>query len=164
MSSNNVTSNILLKELDSFKGFLVHLDGAHKELVRVTLVIFKSFNLTLNFVSSKIVPSDVVLGIGKFLFKSNLIILGLNEELLVHFHDFGEFGNGCSTNLFISVILGIRSLLSINVGLFKVVQEIEDSVNSIISLGTCLEESKDLVLNTSLSSEGNSSKNKNKNC
>jgi len=75
LSGNNVTSNVLLKELNSFKGFLVHLDGAHEKLIRVTLVIFKSFNLTFDFVSSEIVPSDIVLGIGKFLFESNLVIL-----------------------------------------------------------------------------------------
>ncbi len=80
--------------MDNFQSFLVVLDGSNEELVAVALVIKEGFNLSVDFVLSKFVPSDVVLGGSKFLFESNSVFLGLNEELLVKALNFVEFGDG----------------------------------------------------------------------
>jgi hypothetical protein len=61
--------------MDDFQSFDVMLDGSNKELVAEALVIGEDFNLSVDFVLSKFVPGDVVLGGHKFLLESNSVFL-----------------------------------------------------------------------------------------
>jgi hypothetical protein len=45
--------------------------------------------------------------------------------------------------------------LGLFVGLLQVVQQLEDAINGVVSLGTSLQESQDLVLNSGLGAESN---------
>jgi hypothetical protein len=118
LSSNNVTSDILFQEGDGFKTFLVHLDGSNKELVAVTLVIEENLHLSVDFVLSKFVPSNVVFGLLKFFFESLSVFNGVIEEFSVEVHNFGEFSNSSLSDLFVSFVFKISSVLGIKVGLF----------------------------------------------
>jgi hypothetical protein len=80
--------------VDYFQSFLVVLDGSNEELVAEALVIEESFDFSVDFVLSKFVPSNVVLGSSKFLFESNSVFLRGGHEFLVEVLDFGELSNG----------------------------------------------------------------------
>jgi hypothetical protein len=51
------------------------LDGSNEELVAVALVVKKNFNFSIDFVLSKFIPSNVVLGSDEFLLESNSVFL-----------------------------------------------------------------------------------------
>jgi hypothetical protein len=138
LSSNNVTSDILFQEGDGFKTFLVHLDGSNEKLVTVTLVIKEDFHLSVDFVLSKFVPSNVVFGLLEFFFESLSVFDGVIEEFSVEVHNFGEFSNGRLSDKFVSFVLEISSVLSIKVGLFQVIKDFKNCVNSITSFGSSL--------------------------
>jgi hypothetical protein len=108
--------------MDNFQSFLVVLDGSNEELVAVALVVKKNLNFSIDFVLSKFVPSNVVLGGNKFLFESNSVLLRCNEEFLVKILNFGEFGDSSSSNQFVSFILSVSGELGIEVGLLKILQ------------------------------------------
>ena len=80
--------------MDNFQSFLVVLDGSNEELVAVALVVKEDLNLSVDFVLSEFVPSDVVLGGDKFLFESDSVLLRCDEEFLVKVLNFGEFRDG----------------------------------------------------------------------
>jgi hypothetical protein len=77
--------------MDDFQSFEVVLDGSNEQLVAVALVIRQSLNLSVDFILSKFVPSNVVLRGSKFLLESNSVLLGSSEKLLVQALDFSEF-------------------------------------------------------------------------
>jgi hypothetical protein len=138
LSSNNVTSDILFQEGDGFKTFLVHLDGSNEKLVTVTLVIKEDFHLSVDFVLSKFVPSNVVFGLLEFFFESLSVFDGIIEEFSVEVHNFCEFSNSGLSDLFVSFVFKIGSVLSIKVGLFQVIKNFKDGINSITSLSSGL--------------------------
>ena len=80
--------------MDNFQSFLVVLDGSNEELVAVALVVKKDLNLSVDFILSEFVPSDVIFGSDEFLFESDSVLLGCDEKLLVKVLNFGEFGDG----------------------------------------------------------------------
>jgi hypothetical protein len=66
---------------------------------------------------------------------------GLLEELSVQVSDFGELLNYFGSNIFVSLVLQISSILGIHVCLLQVIQHLEYGVNGITSFGTSLEKS-----------------------
>jgi hypothetical protein len=112
------------------------------------LVIEEVLHLAGNLISTGFVPSKVVLGISKLLLETLSVLLGLCLKFLVHFHDFGELGDGEETNLLVGGVLNVSSGLGINVLLFKVLKEIKDGIDGITGLCSGLEEGHDLVLGT----------------
>ena len=97
--------------MNNFQCFLVVLDGSNKDLVAVALVVKEDFNLSIDFVLSKFVPSDVVLGSDKFLFESDSVFLGCDEEFLVKVLNFGELGDGAKEKM---ILLSISYVAPIN--------------------------------------------------
>jgi hypothetical protein len=145
-SVDDIAGNVLFKEVDDFQSFLVVLDGSDEQLVAVALVVEEHFDLSVDLVLSEFVPGDVVLGGNKFLLESNSVLLGSNEKFLVQVLDFSEFGDGSSSNQFVSFVLSVSSELSIEVGLLEVLEQVEDGVDGIAGLGSCLEQGEDLLL------------------
>jgi hypothetical protein len=143
---DDVSSDVLLQEMDNLEGFLVVSEGSNEELVAEALVIEEGFDFSVDFVLSEFVPGDVVLGGNEFLFESDSVLLGGDEQLLVKVLDFSEFGDGGSSNHFVSFVLSVSSELGIEVGLLEVLQQVEDSVNSVASLSSGLKQGKDLLL------------------
>jgi len=66
------------------------------------------------------------------------VLNSLVEEFSVHVHDFGELSNGSLTNLFVSFILKISSVLGVDVGLLKVIKDFKDGIDGITSFGSGL--------------------------
>jgi hypothetical protein len=146
VSGDNVASDVLLEESDDIEGFSVLFDGSDEELVAVALVVKEDLRLSGDLVLSEFVPGDVVFGLLELLLEADSILTSLSPEFLVHVHDLGEFLNGSSTDLFIGGILLISGILSVNVGLLEVVEESENCINGVASLGSSLEEGQDLIL------------------
>ncbi len=90
------------------------LDGSNKELVAEALVVKKGFNLSVDFVLSKFVPSNVVLGCRKLLFKSNSIFLRCGEKFLVEVFNFSKLRNGAKKKKYLNKQEDITRRLSIH--------------------------------------------------
>jgi hypothetical protein len=146
LAVDDVAGNVLFQEVDDFEGFLVVLDGSDEELVAVALVVLEGLDLPVDLVLSEFVPGDVVLGGNEFLFESDSVLLGGDEELLVEVLDFGEFSDGGGTDHFVSLVLSVCGELGVEVGLLEVLEEVEDGVNGVAGLGTSLQQSQDLIL------------------
>jgi hypothetical protein len=146
ISGDNVTSDVLLEESDDVEGLCVLLDGSDEELVAVALVVEEDFRLSGDLILSKFVPGDVVLGLSELLLEAGSVFLSLGPELLVKVHDLGEFSDGSGSDEFVGGVLLVRSVLGINIGLLEVTEESEDCIDGITSLGSSLEESKNLIL------------------
>jgi len=139
VSVDDISSDILFQEVDDFQSLLVVLDGSNKELVAVALVVLEGRDLSVDFVLSKFVPGDVVLGGDEFLLESDSVLLRCDEELLVQVLDFCEFRDGCCSDEFISFVLFVSGELGIKIGLFKVFKEIKNCVNSVTCLCSSLQ-------------------------
>jgi hypothetical protein len=61
--------------MNDFQSLLVVLNGSNEELVAVALVILEDLDFSVDFILSKFVPSDVVLGGDEFLFESDSVFL-----------------------------------------------------------------------------------------
>jgi hypothetical protein len=85
------------------------------------------------------VPSKVHLGVSELTFKESAVGLGVIEDLLVKAHDLSELAHGGHSDFLISLVLDVSNLLGFNVGLLKVVQQVENSVNSITCFGANLQ-------------------------
>jgi hypothetical protein len=72
----------------------------------------------VDFVLSEFVPSEVVFGLLEFIFKSLSVFNSVIEEFSVEVHNFGEFSNSRLSDLFVSFVFKVGSVLGIKVGLF----------------------------------------------
>ena len=82
--------------MDDFQSLLIVLDGSNEELIAVALVVLEGLDLSVDFVLSKFVPGNVVLGGDEFLLESDSVLLWGDEELLVQVLNFGEFGDSAN--------------------------------------------------------------------
>ena len=80
--------------MNDFQSLLVVLNGSNEELVAVALVILEDLDFSVDFILSKFVPGDVVLGGHEFLFESDSVFLWGDKKLLVQVLNFSEFGDG----------------------------------------------------------------------
>ena len=112
-SGGNVALKVLLQESDGFKGLLAVLDGTDEELVAQTLIVLKGFSLAGDFLTTGLVPSKVNLGLLKLslevLASSNSFVV----QLLVQSLHLSELSDGGLTNLFVSSVLLVSSILSL---------------------------------------------------
>jgi hypothetical protein len=120
VSSNYVTSDILFKESDDIKGFSILLDGSNEKLIAIALIIKEDFALSGDLVLSQLVPSNIIFGFSQLLLEVSSILLSLSPKFLVKVHHFGEFSDSGSSDLFVSCVLLVRCILSVNVLLLKV--------------------------------------------
>lgn len=115
-------------------------------MVAIALIVIKGGGSSSDLLSSLFVPSKVVFSILKFSLKSLSVLGCLGHQFLIDVHYLSELANCSSTDLFISLVFSISSELGINIGLFQIVEELENCINSIMSLSAGLEESDDLVM------------------
>lgn len=110
------------------------------------MVVEEDFGFSGDFVLSKIVPGDVVLGFFELVLEADSVFSSLVPQFLVQVHHLSEFFNGGGSDELISLILSVGSVLGISVGLLKVIQQAKDGIDGITSLGTSLEKGQDLIL------------------
>jgi hypothetical protein len=140
ITSNDVASDILSKELNDVEGLGVHLHGSDEKLVAVALVVEQHLDLSHDLVSSQLVPGHVVLRLQQLLLESGSVLLSLLEQLHVQVLHLSELLNGGGANLLVGSVLLVSGILGINVLLLKISKETEDGVDGIRSLGASLEE------------------------
>lgn len=58
------------------------------------MVVEEVFHLTGNLVLTGFIPGEVVLSISELLFETLSVLSSLDQEFLVHLHDFSELGDG----------------------------------------------------------------------
>lgn len=155
ISVDNITGDVLFQKSDDFEGFSVGLDWSDEELVAVALIVLKLGWSGDDLVSSGLVPSKVVFGFLELLFESLSVFSWLSDELLVEVHDSCEGFNSFCADKFVGLVLSVSSELGIDVGLLQIVEESENCVDGIMSLGAGLKESKDLVLGGGSKTAGN---------
>jgi hypothetical protein len=144
-SVDDVSSNILFQQVDDLQSFLVVLDGSNEKLVAVALVVLKNLDLSVDFILSEFVPGDVILGSNKLLLEPNSVLLRSDEKLLVQVLDLGELGDSGCSDQFVSLVLSVSCELGIEVGLLKVLEEIEDGIDGITGFGSSLQQGQNLV-------------------
>jgi len=109
-----------------------------ESLVAIALVIKKGILFSLDFFLTGFVPGEVGLSILEFTFKEGSIVLGVLENLKVHVNHLGESGDGSASNFLICGVLNISNLLGFDVAFLQVIEESENSINSVVGFGADL--------------------------
>lgn len=139
-----VSTDVMLQELNDFNGIRVVLEGLDEETIGKTSLILEFVGLSLDLSESSFSPLEPLVGLSDLVIDAVSVSLSSEPVVLVDVDDFGELADDFSTIFLIGSVLVISSDLDLEVLALEVSEQVIDGLHGIISPGSGLYQSSEL--------------------